>query len=159
MPYISFRTPVSLGIESYGGLVVKIIPKNTFIPVKKSILCYFNTDEQSTFSIHILLGDRKLAKYNVSLGVLNFEVEPPKRIPLASKKGIAEIEIFFEVEANGILSVTAKDRITNKESSMTISGALALSEEESERMIRDADSNAAADQKRLKELKRWWKLD
>ena len=140
------RTPLSLGIETYGGLIAKIVPKGTVIPVRKSERFSTATDNQPSVDMHILQGERKLAKDNKSLGIFSLEIEP-------AKKGIAQIEIFFDIDASGILSVTAKDNITNKERSMTISGASTLSEEEIERMVRDADSNAAADQEKLKQIK------
>ena len=140
------RTPLSLGIETYGGITSKIVPKGTVIPVRKSELFSTATDNQPSVEIHILQGERNLAKDNKSLGIFSLELEPAKR-------GIAQIEIFFDIDASGILAVTAKDNITNRERSMTISGASTLSEEDIERMVREADINAAADKKKLKQVK------
>jgi len=140
------RTPLSLGIETYGGLIAKIVPKGTVIPVRKSELFSTATDNQPSVEIHILQGERNLAKDNKSLGIFSLELEPAKR-------GVAQIEIFFDIDASGILAVTAKDNITNRERSMTISGASTLSEEDIERMVREADINAAADKKKLKQVK------
>ena len=128
------RTPLSLGIETYGGITSKIVPKGTVIPVRKSELFSTATDNQPSVEIHILQGERNLAKDNKSLGIFSLELEPAKR-------GIAQIEIFFDIDASGILAVTAKDNITNRERSMTISGASTLSEEDIERMVREADIN------------------
>ena len=140
------RTPLSLGIETYGGITAKIVPKGTVIPVRKSERFSTATDNQPSVEIHILQGERNLAKDNKSLGIFSLELEPAKR-------GIAQIEIFFDIDASGILAVTAKDNITNRERSMTISGASTLSEEDIERMVREADINAAADKKKLKQVK------
>jgi len=140
------RTPLSLGIETYGGVIAKIVPKGTVIPVRKSELFSTATDNQPSVEIHILQGERNLAKDNKSLGIFSLELEPAKR-------GVAQIEIFFDIDASGILAVTAKDNITNRERSMTISGASTLSEEDVERMVREADINAAADKKKLKQVK------
>ena len=140
------RTPLSLGIETYGGIIAKIVPKGTVIPVRKSELFSTATDNQPSVEIHILQGERNLAKDNKSLGIFSLELEPAKR-------GVAQIEIFFDIDASGILAVTAKDNITNRERSMTISGASTLSEEDIERMVREADINTAADKKKLKQVK------
>ena len=140
------RTPLSLGIETYGGITSKIVPKGTVIPVRKSELFSTATDNQPSVEIHILQGERNLAKDNKSLGIFSLELEPAKR-------GNAQIEIFFDIDASGILAVTAKDNITNRERSMTISGASTLSEEDIERMVREADINEAADKKKLKQIK------
>ena len=140
------RTPLSLGIETYGGLTAKIVPKGTVIPVRKSERFSTATDNQPSVEIHILQGERNFAKDNKSLGIFSLEIEPAKR-------GIAQIEIFFDIDASGILAVTAKDNITNRERSMTISGASTLSEEDIERMVREADINEAADKKKLRQVK------
>jgi molecular chaperone DnaK len=140
------RTPLSLGVETYGGLTAKVVPKGTVIPVRKSEQFSTAADNQPSVEVHVLQGERDFAKDNKSLGVFSLEIEPAKR-------GTAQIEIFFDIDASGILAVTAKDNITNKERSMTISGASTLSEEDVERMIREADINEAADKEKLEQVK------
>merc|ERR1712207_21257 len=140
------RTSLSLGLETYGGVTTKITPKGTVIPVRKSDIFTTSFNNQPIVEIHVLQGERKFAKDNKSLGVFTLQVDPAPR-------GIPRIEVAFDIDASGLLDVTAKDTVTNKKKSMTVSGTSKLSTEEVERMIRDADMNAAADKEKLDQLK------
>jgi molecular chaperone DnaK len=140
------RTSLSLGVETYGGVMAKITPKGTVIPVRKSEIFTTASDNQPTVEIHVSQGEREFAKDNKSLGVFSLPVSPAPR-------GIPRIEIAFDIDASGLLDVTATDTVTSKEKSMTVSGASKLSTEEVERMIRDADMNAAADKEKLDQAK------
>ena len=138
-------TPLSLGIETLGGVATKIIEKGTTIPVKKSQIFSTAEDNQSAVTIHVVQGEREFAKDNKSLG--NFELSgiPP------APRGVPQIEVTFDIDANGILNVSAKDKTTGKEQSITITGSSGLSEEEINRMVQEAEANKEADRKR-KEL-------
>ena len=145
------RTSLSLGLETYGGVTTKITPKGTVIPVRKSDIFTTSFNNQPIVEIHVLQGERKFAKDNKSLGIFTLQVDPAPR-------GIPRIEIAFDIDASGLLDVTAKDTVTNKKKSMTVSGTSKLSTEEVERMIRDADINAAADKEKLNQLKIKYKI-
>ncbi|HIO70404.1 MAG TPA: molecular chaperone DnaK [Campylobacterales bacterium] len=138
-------TPLSLGIETLGGVTTKIIEKGTTIPVKKSQIFSTAEDNQTAVTIHIVQGEREFARDNKSLG--NFELSgiPP------APRGVPQIEVTFDIDANGILNVSAKDKTTGKEQSITITGSSGLSEEEINRMVQEAEANKEADRKR-KEL-------
>ena len=140
------RTSLSLGLETYGGVTTKITPKGTVIPVRKSEIFTTGIDNQLIVDLHVLQGERKFAKDNKSLGIFSLQVEPAPR-------GIPRIEIAFDIDASGLLAVTAIDTATNKKKSMTVTGTSNLSTEEVERMIRDADINAATDKEKLNQIK------
>ncbi len=135
-------TPLSLGIETLGGVMTKIIEKGTTIPVKKSQVFSTAEDNQSAVTIHVLQGERELAKDNKSLGQFNLEGIP------AAPRGVPQIEVTFDIDANGVLNVSAKDKGTGKEQKITITGSSTLSEEEIERMVKEAEMHKAEDEKR-----------
>jgi molecular chaperone DnaK len=135
-------TPLSLGIETLGGVGTKLIEKGTTIPVKKSQVFSTAEDNQPAVSIHVVQGEREFAKDNKSLG--NFELSD---IP-AAPRGKPQIEVTFDIDANGVLNVSAKDKGTGKENNITISGSSGLSDEEIEKMVQEAQSNKEADEKK-----------
>ena len=137
-------TPLSLGVETLGGITTKITPRNTIIPTKKSEVFSTAVDNQPNVEIHVLQGERELAEQNKSLGTFRLDGIAP------ASRGVPQIEVTFDIDANGILSVTAKDKATNKQQSITISGASNLPKEEVERMVEEAEKNAATD-KEMKE--------
>merc|ERR1711965_748933 len=132
-------TPLSLGVETLGGITTKITPRNTIIPTKKSETFSTAVDNQPNVEIHVLQGERELAKDNKSLGT--FRLDGIASAP----RGVPQIEVTFDIDANGILSVTAKDKATNKQQSITITGASTLEKDEVDRMVEEAEANAAAD--------------
>ncbi len=138
-------TPLSLGVETYGGIFTKLITRNTTIPVKKSEVFSTAADYQENVEIHVLQGEREFASDNKSLG--NFKLEGIPKAP----RGVPQIEVTFDINVDGILSVTAKEKETGKEQSVTIQGASNLSESEVESMVEEAAKYAAMDQER-KEL-------
>ena len=133
--------PLSLGIETMGGVFTRLIDKNTTIPVKATETFSTAEDDQSAVTVHVLQGERERAADNKSLGQFNLEGIPP------SPRGTPEIEVSFDIDANGILDVTARDKVTGKAQSITIKASTGLSEEEVERMVRDARENEAEDLK------------
>jgi molecular chaperone DnaK len=135
-------TPLSLGIETMGGIFNKLIEKNTTIPVKKSQVYSTADDNQSAVTIKVGQGEREMFQYNKMLGLFNLDGIPP------APRGIPQIEVTFDIDANGILSVTAKDKGTNKEQKITIQSSSGLSESEIQQMIKDAEVNADEDKKR-----------
>ena len=139
-------TPLSLGVETLGGITTKITPRNTIIPTKKSETFSTAVDNQPNVEIHVLQGERELAKDNKSLGTFRLDGIAP------APRGVPQIEVTFDIDANGILSVTAKDKATNKQQSITITGASTLAKDEVERMVKDAEANAAADKARLEQI-------
>ena len=139
-------TPLSLGVETLGGITTKITPRNTIIPTKKSETFSTAVDNQPNVEIHVLQGERELAKDNKSLGTFRLDGIAP------AARGIPQIEVTFDIDANGILSVTAKDKATNKQQSITISGASTLPKDEVERMVKDAEANANADKERAEQI-------
>jgi molecular chaperone DnaK len=132
-------TPLSLGLETLGGITTKITPRNTLVPTKKSQIFSTASDDQSFVEIHILQGERELAKDNKSLGTFRLDGIPP------AARGIPQIEITFDIDASGILADTATDKDTNKEQSITISGSATLPKDEIERMVKDAEANKVVD--------------
>ena len=136
-------TPLSLGIETLGGVMTKLIQKNTTIPTKAQQVFSTADDNQSAVTIHVMQGERDMAAGNKSLGQFNLEGIPP------SPRGMPQIEVTFDIDANGILHVSAKDKATGKENKITIKANSGLSEEEIQRMVKDAAAHAAEDKKTL----------
>ena len=136
-------TPLSLGIETLGGVMTKLIQKNTTIPTKANQVFSTAEDNQSAVTIHVLQGERDMARGNKSLGQFNLEGIPP------SPRGMPQIEVTFDIDANGILHVHAKDKATGKENKIRIQASSGLTEEEIQRMVKDAEANAEEDKKQL----------
>ena len=139
-------TPLSLGIETLGGVFTKLIEANTTIPTKKSEVFSTASDQQSSVEIHILQGERPMAADNKSLGRFHLDGIPP------APRGVPQIEVTFDIDANGILNVSAKDKATGKQQTVRIEAGSGLSKEEIERMRADAEANRAADEQRRKEV-------
>jgi molecular chaperone DnaK len=138
-------TPLSLGVETMGGVMTKVMDKNTTIPTKRSQVFSTAADFQTAVTIHVLQGERAMAGDNVSLGEFNLVDLPP------APRGVPQIEVTFDIDANGILNVSAKDRGTGKQSKITITAATKLSKEEKERLIKDAEQFAEQDRKKKEE--------
>jgi molecular chaperone DnaK len=141
-------TPLSLGVETLGGVMTKIIPRNTTIPTKKSETFSTAVDGQTNVEIHVLQGEREFSKDNKSLGTFRLDGIPP------APRGVPQIEVTFDIDANGILNVMAKDKGTGKEQSISITGASTLPDTEVERMVQEAERNAAADKERREAIDR-----
>ena len=141
-------TPLSLGVETLGGVMTKIIPRNTTIPTKKSETFSTAVDGQTNVEIHVLQGEREFAKDNKSLGTFRLDGIPP------APRGVPQIEVTFDIDANGILNVTAKDKGTGKEQSISITGASTLPDTEVDRMVQEAEANANADKERREKIDR-----
>ncbi|CAK6696667.1 MULTISPECIES: molecular chaperone DnaK [unclassified Synechococcus] len=139
-------TPLSLGVETLGGVMTKMITRNTTIPTKKAEVYSTAVDGQTNVEIHVLQGERELASDNKSLGTFRLDGIPP------SPRGVPQIEVTFDIDANGILSVTAKDKGSGKEQSISITGASTLSETEVEKMVKDAETNSAADKEKRERI-------
>jgi molecular chaperone DnaK len=139
-------TPLSLGVETLGGVMTRMIPRNTTIPTKKSETYSTAVDGQTNVEIHVLQGEREMASDNKSLGTFRLDGIPP------APRGVPQIEVTFDIDANGILSVTAKDKGSGKEQSISITGASTLSENEVEKMVKDAETNAAADKEKRERI-------
>jgi molecular chaperone DnaK len=139
-------TPLSLGVETLGGITTRIIPRNTTIPTKKSEVFSTAVDNQPNVEIHVLQGEREFAKDNKSLGTFRLDGILP------APRGVPQIEVTFDIDANGILSVNAKDRGTGKEQSITITGASTLPSDEVERMVKESEKNSADDKKRREKI-------
>jgi len=137
-------TPLSLGIETMGGVLTAMIPANTTIPTRKSETFSTASDNQPSVEIHILQGERPMAKDNRSLGRFHLDGIPP------APRGVPQVEVTFDIDANGILSVSAKDKATNKEQNIRIESSSGLSKDEIEKMKQEAKANEAAD-KQFKE--------
>jgi len=139
-------TPLSLGVETLGGVSTKVLEKNTTIPTKKSQIFSTAADNQTTVTINVLQGERAMASDNVSLGMFNLTGIPP------APRGVPQIEVTFDIDADGILNVSAKDLATGKEQKITITASTKLSEKEKERMMKEAEQFAEEDEKRRKEV-------
>lgn len=141
-------TPLSLGVETLGGVMTKIIPRNTTIPTKKSETFSTAVDGQSNVEIHILQGEREMSRDNKSLGTFRLDGVPP------APRGVPQIEVTLDIDANGILTVTAKDKGTGKEQSISITGASTLDKTEVERMVKEAEVNASSDKENREKIDR-----
>jgi len=141
-------TPLSLGVETLGGVMTKIIPRNTTIPTKKSEVFSTAVDGQTNVEIHVLQGEREFSGDNKSLGTFRLDGIPP------APRGVPQIEVTFDIDANGILNVTAKDKGTSKEQSISITGASTLDKSDVDRMVREAEQNASADKERREQIER-----
>jgi molecular chaperone DnaK len=139
-------TPLSLGVETLGGIMSKIIERNTTIPVRRSQVFTTAEDNQPAVDIHVLQGEREMARDNRSLGQFKLE-----GIPMAPR-GVPQIEVTFDIDANGILKVSARDKATGKEQTITITGSTSLDQAEIDRMVREAEAHAAEDKKRREEV-------
>jgi molecular chaperone DnaK len=146
-------TPLSLGVETLGGVTTVLIPRNTTIPTRKSETFSTAADNQTSVEIHVLQGERPVASGNRSLGKFHLVGLPP------APRGVPQVEVTFDIDANGILNVSAKDNATGKEQKITITASTGLSKEEAERMKKEADSHAAEDKARLSEVEARNRLD
>src|SRR5579863_1560703 len=138
-------TPLSLGIETKGGIMHRLIERNTTIPTKRSEVFTTAEDNQPSVEIHVLQGEREMAMYNKTLGKFQLVDLPP------APQGVPQIEVTFDIDANGIVHVSAKDRATSKEQSMTITGQSSLNKDDIDRMVRDAEAHAEDDRRRKEE--------
>ena len=138
-------TPLSLGIETKGGVMTKLIERNTTIPTRRTEVFTTADDSQPSVEIHVLQGEREMAQFNKTLGKFQLVDLPP------APRGVPQIEVTFDIDANGIVHVSAKDRATNKEQSMTITGQSSLSKDAIDQMVKDAESHAEEDRKRREE--------
>ncbi|MHB8761082.1 MAG: molecular chaperone DnaK [Coriobacteriia bacterium] len=138
-------TPLSLGVETLGGVMTKLIERNTTIPTRKSETFTTAADGQTSVEIHVLQGEREMAAYNKTLGKFHLMNIPP------APRGVPQVEVTFDIDANGIVNVHAKDRGTGQEQKITITGSTALSDEEVDRMVTDAESHAEEDRKKKEE--------
>ncbi len=146
-------TPLSLGIETLGGVTTVLIPRNTTIPTKKSETFSTADDNQTTVEIHVLQGERELATYNKTIGKFQLTGIPP------APRGMPQVEVTFDIDANGILHVAAKDKATNKEQKIRIEASSGLSEAEIDRMVQDAEKNAVADKEQREAIDTRNRLD
>ena len=138
-------TPLSLGIETKGGVLTKLIDRNTTIPTKRTEVFTTADDNQPSVEIHVLQGEREMASFNKTLGKFQLVDLPP------APRGVPQIEVTFDIDANGIVHVSAKDRATNKEQSMTITGQSSLDNDVIDQMVRDAEAHAEEDSRRKTE--------
>ncbi|MEO7966998.1 MAG: molecular chaperone DnaK [Gemmatimonadaceae bacterium] len=146
-------TPLSLGIETLGGVMTVLIPRNTTIPTRKTDVFSTADDNQTTVEIHVLQGERELAVHNKTVGKFQLTGIPP------APRGMPQVEVGFDIDANGILHVSAKDKATNKEQKIRIEASSGLSKDEIDRMVRDAEKNSADDKKRREEIDTRNRLD
>ena len=146
-------TPLSLGIETLGGVTTVLIPRNTTIPTKKTETFSTADDNQTTVEIHVLQGERDMARDNRTIGKFQLTGIPP------APRGMPQVEVTFDIDANGILHVTARDKATGKEQKIRIESSSGLSENEIQRMVKDAESHAAEDKKRREEIDTRNRLD
>jgi molecular chaperone DnaK len=135
-------TPLSLGIETKGGVMTKLIERNTTIPTRRTEVFTTAEDMQPSVEIHVLQGEREMAQFNKTLGKFQLVDLPP------APRGVPQIEVTFDIDANGIVHVSAKDRATNKEQSMTITGQSSLDKDDIDQMVKDAEAHAEEDRKR-----------
>ncbi len=138
-------TPLSLGIETKGGVMTRLIERNTTIPTKRTEVFTTAEDMQPSVEIHVLQGEREMSQFNKTLGKFQLVDLPP------APRGVPQIEVTFDIDANGIVHVSAKDRATNKEQSMTITGQSSLAKDDIERMVKDAEAHAEEDARRKEE--------
>jgi molecular chaperone DnaK len=138
-------TPLTLGIETLGGVMTPLVPRNTTIPVSKSQVFSTAENNQTAVDIQVLQGERPMARDNKSLGMFRLEGIAP------AMRGIPQIEVTFDIDANGIVNVSAKDKATNKEQKITITNSSNLSEQDIDRMVKEAEANAADDKKKKEE--------
>ncbi len=146
-------TPLSLGIETLGGVMTVLIPRNTTIPTKKTEVFSTAEDNQTTVEIHVLQGERKMAADNKTIGKFQLTGIPP------APRGVPQIEVTFDIDANGILHVSAKDRATGKEQKIRIEASSGLTEDEIERMVKDAEAHAKEDEERRQKVEARNQLD
>ncbi len=139
-------TPLSLGVETLGGIFTRLIERNTTIPAKKSQIFTTSQDNQTTVDVHVLQGEREQAVYNKTIGRFQLDGLPP------APRSMPQIEVAFDIDANGILNVTAKDQATGKEQHITITASSGLSETEIDQMVKDAETHAAEDQQKREEV-------
>ena len=139
-------TPLSLGIETLGGVMTKLIDRNTTIPASKSQIFSTAADNQTSVEVHVLQGERDMAQHNKTLGRFILSGIPP------APRGIPQVEVSFDIDANGILNVSAKDKATGKEQKITITASSGLSDEEVEKMKKDAETHAEEDQKKKEQI-------
>jgi molecular chaperone DnaK len=138
-------TPLSLGIETKGGVMTKLIERNTTIPTRRTEVFTTAEDMQPSVEIHVLQGEREMAQFNKTLGKFQLVDLPP------APRGVPQIEVTFDIDANGIVHVSAKDRATGKEQSMTITGQSSLGKDQIDQMVRDAEAHAEEDRRRREE--------
>jgi molecular chaperone DnaK len=146
-------TPLSLGIETLGGVTTVLIPRNTTIPTKKSEIFSTAADNQPSVEVHVLQGERSLARDNRTMGRFQLTGLPP------AQRGTPQIEVTFDIDANGIVAVTAMDKATGKEQKITISGASGLAKDEVNRLVKEAEANAAEDARQKEEIEARNKAD
>ena len=139
-------TPLSLGVETMGGIMTTMIDRNTTIPTRKTEVYSTAADNQTSVELHVLQGERQMANDNKTLGRFQLSGIP------AARRGVPQIEVTFDIDANGIVNVSAKDLGTGKQQQITISGSTALSDDEVDRMVKDAETHAAEDAQRKEEI-------
>src|SRR5213082_1595513 len=146
-------TPLSLGIETLGGVTTVLIPRNTTIPTKKSEIFSTAEDNQTTVEIHVLQGERQMALDNRTIGKFQLTGIPP------APRGVPQIEVTFDIDANGILHVSAKDKATGKEQKIRIEASSGLGDKDIDKMVKDAEAHATEDKRRREEIERRNRLD
>ncbi|MDP3769255.1 MAG: molecular chaperone DnaK, partial [Dehalococcoidia bacterium] len=139
-------TPLSLGIETLGGVMTTLISRNTTIPTKKSEVFTTAADSQTSVEVHVLQGERQMARDNRTLGRFHLDGIPP------APRGVPQVEVTFDIDANGILNVSARDKATSKQQNITVTASSSLTKDEIERMVKDAEAHAAEDTKRKQEI-------
>lgn len=139
-------TPLTLGIETLGGVMTPLVPRNTTIPVSKSQVFSTADDNQTAVDVHVIQGERPMAKDNKSLGMFRLDGIPP------APRGLPQVEVTFDIDANGIVNVSAKDKATNKEQKITISGTSNLNKDDVDKMVKEAEANAESDKNKKEEV-------